>query len=172
MLGLAGAVFCTLAGAAVGGVLRERQHARLRLLESESEMLAQLRIMLLEERVGLIKLLEECGDLGGDCVFARRMKYAAKALGEQPLTGMEAAYDKACAALPLWAEKREDRDAMLHLFRQLGSGSTSMREQAVAAAMRRLKPAVEHARKTAHTGGKLCMQLGVLLGLMAGIALW
>jgi stage III sporulation protein AB len=100
------------------------------------------------------------------------MKYAAKALGEQPLTGMEAAYDKACAELPLWAEKREDREAMLHLFRQLGSGSTSMREQAVAAAMRRLKPAVEHARKTAHTGGKLCMQLGVLLGLMAGIALW
>ena len=46
------------------------------------------------------------------------------------------------------------------------------REQAVAAAMRRLKPVVEQARKSAHTGGKLCMQLGVLLGLMLGIALW
>lgn len=172
MLGLAGAIFCTLAGAAVGGALKERQHARLRLLESESEMLAQLRIMLIEERMGLGQLLVECAALGGDSLFARRLRYAAKALDQEPLGGLERAYGKASDALPLYAETREDKAAMLHLFRQLGNGTSAMREQAVAAAMRRLKPVVEQARKSAHTGGKLCMQLGVLLGLMLGIALW
>ena len=58
------------------------------------------------------------------------------------------------------------------LFRQLGSGTAAMREQAAAACIRRLRPLEEAARKEAEQGGKLCMQLGLLLGLMAGIAVW
>ena len=164
MLGLAGAVLCTLAGAAVGGALKERQHARLRLLESESEMLAQLRILLIEERMGLGQLLVECAALGGDSLFARRLRYTAKALDQEPLGGLERAYGKASDALPLYAETREDKAAMLHLFRQLGYDNVIC--------FAPVKPVVEQARKSAHTGGKLCMQLGVLLGLMLGIALW
>ena len=49
---------------------------------------------------------------------------------------------------------------------------TARRAQAAAACLRRLKPLAQAAREGAEASGKLCMQLGVLLGLMAGIALW
>ena len=47
-----------------------------------------------------------------------------------------------------------------------------MREQAAAACIRRLKPLAEKAQQEAEKAGKLCVQLGMLLGLMAGIILW
>ena len=47
-----------------------------------------------------------------------------------------------------------------------------MREQAASSAIRRLRPLAEKAREQAEKGGKLLMQLGLLFGLMLGIALW
>lgn len=172
MLGFAGAVVCTLAGVAVGGVIRERQYARLRLLESESDLIGRLRLMLTEERMGLGQLMTECAEMGGDSLFAKRLRHTALYLAKKPLEGLERAYQKSCEIYPLYAEKKEDKAVMLNLFRQLGTGTAAMREQSAAAAMRRLRPSVEQARKTAETGGKLCMQLGLLTGLMLGIALW
>ena len=61
---------------------------------------------------------------------------------------------------------------MRALFLQLGSGTAAMRAQAAAACLRRLRPLEEDARREAETGGGLVMRLGLLLGLMAGIALW
>ena len=78
----------------------------------------------------------------------------------------------ALCRLPLPWEQLEERSAMETLFRQLGSGTAAMREQAAAACLRRLKPLAERAEEEAEKAGRLCMQLGMLLGLMAGIALW
>ena len=58
------------------------------------------------------------------------------------------------------------------LFAQLGTGTASMREQAASSAIRRLRPLAEKTREQAEKGGKLLMQLGLLFGLMLGIALW
>ena len=48
----------------------------------------------------------------------------------------------------------------------------ALRAQAAAACLRRLRPLEEDARREAEKGGGLVMRLGLLLGLMAGIALW
>ena len=61
---------------------------------------------------------------------------------------------------------------MRALYLQLGSGTAAMRAQAAAACLRRLRPLEEDARREAEKGGGLVMRLGLLLGLMAGIALW
>ena len=45
----------------------------------------------------------------------------------------------------------------------------SMREQAAASAIRKLRPLSEKAREQAEKGGKLLMQLGLLFGLMLGM---
>lgn len=61
---------------------------------------------------------------------------------------------------------------MEQLFSQLGAGTAAMRERAVSACLRRLGPLMDSAQREAENGGKICMQLGMLLGLMAGIILW
>lgn len=58
------------------------------------------------------------------------------------------------------------------LMNQLGSGTAAMRQEAAAACLRRLKPVQEAAFTQADKGGRLCVQLGLLLGAMAGILLW
>ncbi len=82
------------------------------------------------------------------------------------------AYAQASAHIPIPWEKAEEREAMRALFLQLGSGTAAMRAQAAAACLRRLRPLEEDARREAEKGGGLVMRLGLLLGLMAGIALW
>ncbi|MBE5778456.1 MAG: hypothetical protein E7331_03895 [Clostridiales bacterium] len=171
-LGMAGAVICTLAGTAVGGMLRERKYARLRLLEGEAEILARMRLMLMEERLSMPRLLEECARAAPDNLFAKRLLRVGQLLEKQPLLSLENAYGEACRLYPLTAEKKEDRYVMHHFFRQLGRGTAAMREQAAASALRKVKPALESAEEAAKTGGKLSMQLGLLLGLVVGIALW
>ena len=170
--GMAGAVLCTLAGTALGGFFRERKYARLRLLHGENEMLGRLRLMLMEERLGLPQLLRECAEGETDGIFGKRLLATAKALERKPLITPEGAYAEACRLYPLYAEKKGDLLLMQGLFRQLGKGTAAMREQAVASALRRLKPVLEEAEKSARTGGRLSVQLGLLLGLMAGIVLW
>lgn len=173
MLGAAGALMCMAAGTALGVAIRERRYARLRLIESELEILMHLRLMLLEERLGLCQLLRDCAAAGESSgVFPRRLTAAACALEQNPLLGSGSAYAMACDAVPAPWEQPEEKASLEAFFAQLGTGTAAMREQAAASCMRRLKPAQDHARKRAEAGGKLCMQLGMLLGLMAGIALW
>ena len=52
MLGAAGALLCMALGTALGAGLKERLCARLRLLENEMELLARMRLLILEERLG------------------------------------------------------------------------------------------------------------------------
>ena len=172
MLGAAGALLCMTAGTALGVAARERRYARLRLLESELDALARLRLMLLEERLGMSRLLTDLAQGGEGGLFAARLLHCARTLQREPLTDLRDAYGEACRQHPAAYEQKPERLALVTLFGQLGTGTASMREQAVASCMRHLKPLLEQARAKAESGGKLCMQLGLLTGLMAGIALW
>ena len=168
MLGAAGALLCMALGTALGAGLKERRCARLRLLENEMELLARMRLLIL----GLPALLRTCASDGGEGVFSRRLEKAAEILEKHPLLGLRDAYRQATSALPLSAEKSEEKAVLDGLFAQLGTGTASMREQAASSAIRRLRPLAEKAREQAEKGGKLLMQLGLLFGLMLGIALW
>ena len=159
MLGAAGALLCMALGTALGAGLKERRCARLRLL-------------ILEERLGLPALLRVCASDGDEGVFSHRLEKAAEILEKHPLLGLRDAYQQATSALPLSAEKSEEKAVLDGLFAQLGTGTASMREQAASSAIRRLRPLAEKAREQAEKGGKLLMQLGLLFGLMLGIALW
>ncbi|MCI6376910.1 MAG: stage III sporulation protein AB [Clostridiales bacterium] len=175
MMGAAGALCCLLAGTAAGSWLRDRRLKRAQTLCTEMEAIGGMRLLLEQERLGLPELLEESaryavGDSGER--VAERLTATARALEQEPLLGVEQAYRQACARSPIPWERQEERDAMEALFMQLGSGTAAMRAQAAAACLRRLKPLAQAAREGAEASGKLCMQLGVLLGLMAGIALW
>lgn len=172
MLGAAGALLCMALGTALGAGLKERRCARLRLMENEVELLARLRLMILEERLGLPALLRACAADGGEGLFARRLERTAEVLEKRPLAGLRDAYRQAVSDLPLSAEKPEEKAVMDALFAQLGTGAASMREQAAASAIRKLRPFAEKAREQAEKGGRLLMQLGLLFGLMLGIALW
>ena len=161
-MGAAGALCCLLAGTAAGSWLRDRRLRRLRTLRARLDVVASLRLMLEQERMGLTELLCECAHYaptgpGGEQV-SRRLLWVAHALAQEPLLGLGDAYAQACAHIPIPWEKTEEREAM--------------RAQAAAACLRRLRPLEEDARREAETGGGLVMRLGLLLGLMAGIALW
>lgn len=176
MLGAAGALICLSAGTAVGIYFRDRRQARLDLLQGISDGLSGMRLLLTQERLGMCELLRECGGFVPERMntmqFRKRLLLAAQVLSNEPLLGVEGAYQKACAELPIAWEHAEECGAMATLFAQLGSGNAVMKEQAVATCLRRLKPITQRAQEKAQTGGKLCMQLGMLVGLMVGIALW
>ena len=112
MLGAAGALLCMALGTALGAGLKERRCARLRLLENEVELLARLRLMILEERLGLPALLRACAADGGEGLFARRLEKTAEFLEKHPLAGLREAYRQAVSALPLSAEKPEEKAVM------------------------------------------------------------
>ncbi len=176
MLGAAGALCCLAAGTALGSWMRERRMARLNLIAAELDALGGMRLMLSEERPALTELLSACAGyvsdgMGADEV-AQRLEWVAQTLYREPAQSPGGAYLLACAQFRTPWEKAEERSAMERLFCQLGSGTAAMREQSVAACIRRLKPLCESARAEAQQGGKLCMQLGMLVGLMAGIVLW
>lgn len=176
MLGAAGALCCLAAGTALGSWLRERRLCRLHMLRAETEALSGMRLLLEQERPALPELLSACatyvsGEAGAESV-ARRLMLTSETLVREPLIGLDMAYAQACARIPAPWEQAEERAAMEMLFAQLGSGTAAMRQQAAASCLRRLKPLVEAAQTEAETGGRLCMQMGMLLGLMAGIVLW
>lgn len=176
MLGATGALCCIAAGTALGGWLRERRLARWRMLRALTEALGFMRLMLEQERLALPELLSQsaaCAGAGlGSAEASARLMKAAEELVRNPIAGIACAYDSACAQVAAPWEQAEERQAMQQLFAQLGCGSAAMREQAVSSCLRRLRPLLEEAQQEAQRGGKLCMQLGALLGLMAGIALW
>lgn len=116
-------------------------------------MVASLRLMLEQERMGLTELLCQCAHYaptgsGGEQV-SRRLLWVAHALVQEPLLGLGDAYAQACAQIPIPWEKAEEREAMRALFLQLGSGTAAMRAQAAAACLRRLRPLEEDARREA-----------------------
>ena len=173
MLGAAGALCCLLGGTGVGFWLRERKLLRLRMLRAEMDALGCMRMLLEQERPPLPELLTECVVGIQDSEEVRkRFRLTARYLMQDPMTGTAAAYASACLQIPMPWEQPEERIAVETLFRQLGSGTAAMREQAAAACLRRIKPLAERACEEVEKSGRLCVQLGMLLGLMAGIALW
>lgn len=176
MLGAAGALCCLAAGTAIGSWMRERRMCRLRMLQSEMEAIGGMRLLLEQEKPSIPELLTSAAGYvgagtGADQV-ASRLILTAEQIRKSPYTGLAEAYASACMQIPAPWETIEDRSAMEMMFAQLGSGTAVMREQAAAACARKLKPLAETAQAEAEKGGRLSMQLGVLLGLMAGIALW
>ena len=176
MLGAAGALCCLTAGAALGSWLREKRILRFSMLQAEVEMLGGMRLLLEQERPAIPELLSACATYasggGGAEIAARRWMLVSELIVTEPLLGLSAAYARACARIPAPWEQAEEKAALEMLFLQAGSGTAAMREQAAAACLRRLRPIAEAAQHEAQRGGRLCMQLGVLLGLMLGIALW
>lgn len=176
MLGVAGALLCLLAGTALGAGMKDRRQARLKLLQAETEAVGGMRLLIQQEKPGLPQLLRLSADYaatgyGADQVV-RRLLYTADRLQKEPSIGLERAYAAACNAVPASFEKEGERAAMEMLFSQLSNGTAAMREEAASACLRRLKPLQENALSEAGRGGRLCVQLGMLLGAMAGILLW
>ncbi|MBE5793804.1 MAG: hypothetical protein E7323_03880 [Clostridiales bacterium] len=169
--GAAGAMLCIAAGLAAGMAVRERLLARHMLLHQTQDMLARLRLMLQQERLGLLELLEECCAARGG-VMPERFRAVAAMVRQKPLLALREAYQRAEQQIPCPGEKNCDKEALRQLFCELGTGTAAMREEAVAACLRRLKPAMEETEKHHRSGGKLCVQLGLLAGLVAGIMLW
>lgn len=176
MLGAAGALCCLAGGTAMGVWMRTRRVLRFGMLQATLEMLNGMRLLLETERLALPDLLEACAgyagpDEGGRCM-ASRFQCTARHLRSNPAEGTAAAYAFAGTRFPAAWERTEEQEAVRELFVQLGSGTAVMRERAAAACIRRLRPVCDKAQSEAEKGGKLCIQLGMLLGLMAGIALW
>jgi len=176
MLGAPGAVCSLAAGTAIGHYLRIRRMTRLHYLQSSLDVLNAMRLLLETEHLALPELLESCAGYAGSGTGAEgvagRLKLTAQRLRQQPLEGVSSAYRSACSQFPFPWEQEEEKAALDSLFAQLGSGTAAMRAETCAACIRRLKPVRENAQVEAEKGGRLCMHLGMLLGLMAGIALW
>ena len=176
MLGAAGALCCLMAGTAAGGWMNACRTVRLEMLCAVLDVLHSMRMLLETERLSLPELLkasaEYAGTGEGARVVQKRWETAAEQLRTEPLTEIAAAYASASRQHPLAWEQAEEKQALESLFSQLGMGTAAMREQSVAACIRRLKPLCEKAHAEAERSGKLCIQLGMLLGLMAGIVLW
>lgn len=171
MAGAAGALLCVAAGLSLGMAARERQNERCRLLCQTQELLGRLRLLLSQERLGLCELLTECA-VGLEGCMAERFVLTAETLRREPLLPLMEAYQRSEQQCRLPGECAQVKAALKQLFGELGMGTAAMREAAVAACLRRLKPAAEEAERRARTGGRLCVQLGMLAGLMAGIILW
>ena len=176
MLGAGGAMACLIAGTAVGAYLSQRRQARWTLLSAQADVLGGMRLLLNQERMGMADLLRACAAYAppGECGAQLRKRYAlcAQTLMQEPLLGVPGAYERALALTPIPGEGMEERAALSALFDQLDMGTASMREQAVVSCLHRLKPLTERAQQRAQTGNGLFVRLGMLLGLMAGIALW
>lgn len=171
MAGAAGALLCVAAGLSLGMAVREKWNARCRLLTQTQEMLTKLRILLSQERLGMCDLLEACAADGGEGMPGR-FALVAEQLRQEPLLSLTDAYRQAVEQLRLPGEGRQEKLVLEQLFADLGMGTAAMREAAVASCLRRLKPAAEEAERRSRTGGRLCVQLGLLAGAMAGIILW
>ena len=171
MAGAAGALLCVAAGLSLGMAVREKWTARHLLLSRTQELLSRLRLLLSQERMGLCELLLECaaGQEGG---MADRFAATAEKLRQEPLLTLAEAYRLAEKQLPLPGEGPQEKAALRQLFCELGMGTAAMREAAAAGCLRRLKPAAEEAERRCRSGGRLCVQLGMLAGVLAGIILW
>lgn len=169
--GAAGALLCVAAGLSLGMAVRERWMSRYRMLQQTREILTRMRLRLQEERLGLCELLEACA-AGRKDGISQRFCSVARQLRTEPLTNLADAYRLAEAQLHISGEMAQEKAALRQFFGDLAVGTAAMREQAAAACLRRLKPVEEEAQRRAQTGSRLCVQLGMLAGLMAGIMLW
>ncbi len=176
MLGATGAFACFAAGTGLGLWLRSRCQQHLQTLEAWADALQAMGLLLEEERLPLGDLLWQSAQglesQGTSGQVRARLSHAAKQLEEKPSRTLSQAYLEACKAYPLQCEQAEEQGHLALLFRQMGSGTSAMRSQAVTACGRRLALLIEKARQKAEQTGKLYAQLGVLGGLMLAIALW
>ena len=169
MMGAAGALCCLLAGTAAGSWLRDRRLRRLHTLRARLDVVASLRLMLEQERMGLTELLCQCAHYaptgpGGEQV-SRRLLWVAHALAQEPLLGLGDAYAQACAQIPIpWEKGRGARGHARAVFCSWEAGTAAMRAQAAAACLRRLRPLEEDARREAEKGGGLVMRWGCCWG--------
>lgn len=60
MLGAAGTLCCLTAGTVLGIYLRDRRQARVQLLNGLTDVLTGMRLLLVQERLGMGELLNEC----------------------------------------------------------------------------------------------------------------
>ena len=137
---------------------------------------ASLRLMLEQERMGLTELLCQCAHYaptgpGGEQV-SRRLLWVAHALAEEPLLGLGEAYAQACAQIPIRGKRRRSARPCAPCSCSWAAVPPPCGRRPPPRGLRRLRPLEEDARREAETGGGLVMRLGLLLGLMAGIALW
>lgn len=176
MAGAVGAMLCLGLGTAAGLYMRAKRRRRYELLRAEADMLCGMRLMLAEERLALGELITRCAALlpEGEAVapLGERLRLAAEALRSEPLLGASGAYSRACEATRIAWEGAEEREALAALFGRLGMGTATMREQAAAGCLRRVKPLIDAARQQSEAGGSLCVKLCMLVGLMQGVALW
>ena len=170
MLGLAGAAACLAGGTLLGLWASECCARRLRQLESWRDALAAMRLLLEEERLPMGELIAQSARAAGKGV-RERLERTARQLAQSPRLTVAEAYEAAAREEPL-SEQSEEKEALRQLFSQLGSGTTAMRAQAAEACQRRLEPLIEAARAKAQLARALYVKLGLLCGLMAGIALW
>ncbi len=170
MAGAAGALLCVAAGLSVGMAVRERWSARRQMLAQTQDMLTRLRLMLNEERMGLCELLEEAA-AGLDGGMPDRFRQVAAMVRKEPLFSLQDAYLQA-EKQRIPGEMAPEGAVLRQLFGEIAVGTAAMREQAVAACLRRLKPISDEAEHRAALGSKLCIQLGMLAGVMVGILLW
>jgi len=119
--GAAGAMLCVAAGLAAGMAVRERWTARHQLLSQTQDMLARLRLMLLQERLGLCELLEESAS-GLEGAMPDRFRCAAQILRREPLLSLSEAYRRAEVQIHCPGEQRCERVALRQLCSEVGSG--------------------------------------------------
>lgn len=172
MLGAAGAAFVHGAGHGLGRGAEGAALRRLRLLENEVELLARLRLMILEERLGLPALLRACAADGGEGLLPGRLE-------KQPSfwksTRWPVCGRPIVRPFPPCRFQRKSRRK-----RPSWTRFSPNWERAPPPCGNRRRPAPSEScgpfrirrREQAEKGGKLLMQLGLLFGLMAGIALW
>ncbi len=176
MLGGFGALCCFAACTGVGLMARDRCRERLDALMAWTDALSAMRLLFREERLPMDELLLECAKAadshGAAGKVRQRLQGAGRGLALEPSLTVAEAYGRACRDTPLPAEGQEEKSALDVLFRQLGSGTAAMREQAAAGCLRRLALTVEKAREKAEKSGQLYAKLGALGGLMLAIALW
>lgn len=169
MNGLLRALLCALAGTAAGWYARERSLRRFALLLDWLDALAAVRLLLVEERLAIPALLRQAAEAVArpQSPVSIALEAAGERLSAAPgLTVMQAFGD----SLP--TAGREETAALWGMLRLLGTGSAAMREQAVAACVRQLKPLSERAREKLQSDGKLFLRLGALGGVALGIAIW
>ncbi len=176
MLGGFGAMCCFLLCTGAGMMARDGAKERAAALAAWVDALEALRLLLSMERLPMDELFREAAlslDSKGIAGKVRgRLTVTAQNLARAPSLTVAEAFGQACEQVRLSCEGKEERSALTLLFETLGNGTAEMRERGVQSCLKRLELCLEKAREKAERSGKLYGQLGVLGGLMLGIALW
>lgn len=176
MLGAVGAMCCFAFCTGLGLAARDRDRERLNALLAWQDALEAMRILLSMERLPMDDLIwqsaQSVAEKGTAGKVRAQLLATAENLAHAPSLTVAEAYAQACMQIRLPCEGQEERSALELLVGSLGNGTAEMRERAVASCLKRIALCSEKAREKAERSGKLYTELGVLGGLMLGIALW